>query len=116
MNIPAVVLSEAHQTPMDEDMPTLPGSTVTKLWTEAATTLARRLVECARIKQRCMDVLDTKGAQVAYRYAQELTGLVRVLSSLESFQPEMAATVRRQTVDRIMRLYEESSELLAIRK
>jgi ATP-dependent Clp protease ATP-binding subunit ClpA len=116
MNIPAIVLSEAHQTTMDDDMPTLPGSTVTRLWTEAATTLARRLIECARIKQRCMDVLDTEGARLAYKYANELSAMAKVLSSLENLQPELRATTQRQTVDRVMKIYEMSSGLLAIER
>lgn len=114
MNIPAVVLSEAHKTPMNEDEPTLPSSEVSKLWQEAARELSRRLLECARIKQRCMDVLDTKGAKRAYALVNELTALIRVLDSLLTMEPEFAAVLCRQSVDRIMKIYEESSSLFTI--
>lgn len=114
MNIPAVVLSEAHKTPMSEDEPTLPSTEVSKLWRAAAQELSRKLVDCARIKQRCLDVLDTKGAQRAYTLVNELASLVRVLDSLPTLEPEFAAVLRRQSVDRIMKIYEESSTLLVI--
>lgn len=114
MNIPHVVLSEAHQTPMGEEEPTLPCSEVSKLWKGAALDLARKLLECARIKQRCYDVLDTRGAALAYSYVSELQTLARMIESLPSLSAEIAAVTRRQVVDRIMALYEEASPLLEL--
>lgn len=111
MNIPAVVLSEAHQTPMDEEEPTRPDSEASKLWKEAAQQLAQKLIECSRVKQRCFDALDTAGAQEAYKYAKELKQLVVVLDNLSDFPPEMAATMRRQSVDRIVAIYEDAGRL-----
>lgn len=117
MNIPAVVLAEASQTPPSEETPTLPASQVTKLWSGAAVMLARRLVDCARIKQRCFDVLDTEGARRAYVYAKELQELSKVLEGLPLLAPEVSAQIQRQAVDRVMSLYEESSSsLLALAK
>ncbi len=111
MNIPAVVLSEAHQTPMDEDEPTRPDSEVSKLWSGAAYDLAQKLIECSRVKQRCLNILDVKGAQEAYLYAKELKQLVIVLNNLIGLPAEMAATMRRQSVDRIVVIYEEAGRL-----
>lgn len=115
MNIPAVVLTEAHQTPISDDEPTRPATQVSKLWGDAAAQLSKRLIECARIKSRCYDILDTDGARRCYSLARELENLGKVLNSLsDEFEPETAAQMRRQIVDRIMKVYETSSVLLTL--
>ena len=100
--------------PLNDEEPTLPGSDASKLWSDAATALSRKLVECARIKQRCYDVLDTDGSRVAYKMAKELTELARVLDGLPALQPELAAVVRRGVVDRLIKLCEESKRVLPL--
>lgn len=115
MNIPAVVLSEAHQTPMSDDEPTRPATEMSRLWSGAATQLAKRFVDCARIKQRCFDILDTEGAKRCFALSRELENLARVLNSLsDDFEPETAAAMRRQIIDRIMSVYETSERLLTL--
>lgn len=114
MNIPAVVIFEAHQTSMNDDEPTRPITEVSKLWGGAAHELAQKLIECSRVKQRCLNVLDVKGSQDAYRFAQELRQIVVVLSNLGSLPVEMAASMRRQSVDRIVAIYEEASHLFVV--
>jgi len=112
MLIPAVIKAEAHDD-MD-DMPTLHGSQASKLWGDAALLLSRKLVECARLKLRCPDVFDSNGAEAVFRLAKELQQLSAMLDGIGSLQPEMAATMRRQAVDRIMKLYEVSQHLLSL--
>jgi len=112
MNIPAVVLSEVHQTPVNEDEPTRPNSQLAQLWCDAAKVLAAKLLSSSQIKQRCLEMLDVKGAQEAYRYSKELQQLAFVLGNLDTFHPEMAATMRRQTVDRVVAIYEDAGRLL----
>ncbi len=114
MLIPAVIKAEAHPSADDNDEPTLPASETSKLWSGAALSLSRKLVECARIKQRCLDVIDMKGAREAYKMAKELLELSRVLDGLPALHPETAAVVRRQSVDRVVKLYEESARVLPL--
>lgn len=114
MLIPTVIVSEAHKCATDDDMPTLPGSEASKLWCDAAVQLSRKLLECARIKQRHTDVMDMDGAEHAMRFARELLQLSKILEQLPGLQAEMAATIRRQAVDRIVRVYEVSSSLLKL--
>ncbi len=113
MNIPAVIISEACQTPMREDEPTRPDSQLSKIWSDAANDMATRLFETSQRKQRCLDTLDVKGAQEAYRYAKELRNLVVTLSGLDALPPEMSATMRRQSVDRVVAIYELVGPLFA---
>ena len=111
MLIPSVIKAEAHSS-LNDDMPTMSGSEASKLWCAAALSLSRKLVECGRIKMRCVDIYDPDGAEAAFRFAKELLQLSRVLEGLPALQPEMAAAMRRASVDRVMKLYEATAYLL----
>ena len=108
MNIPIAALCA----PMRDEEPTRPNSDMTKQWGDAAKELSSKLIQRSKIKQRCYDKLDAKGAQQAYKSAKELDRLAEMLNTLPDLHPEMAATLRRQTVERIVEIYVESSNLL----
>jgi len=109
----AVIQAESSSV-SNEEHPTLQGSALTKLWSSAALTLSRKLVECARLKRRCPDIFDPESAEVAFRMAKELLNISRVLDTLDNLHPEMAAGLRRASVDRIVLLHDLSTSILPL--
>lgn len=97
---------------VEDDSPTLPSTSATQLWKEAAEHMSRRLVEAARLKRRCGDLMDPEGSERALVFARETLQISRVLTNLAGISPELSSIVRRACVDRLTGMHVEVDRLL----
>ena len=113
--MPTAVKRESGEHRIDQDdVPTPVLTESSKIWHDAAVILSRKLIECAKIKRRCGDVLDFKGSERAYHIAKELVQLSIIIDHLPGVDEETAAMIKRASIDRIVLLYKTTEDLLTL--
>ena len=95
-----------------KNLPTPSLSEASLLWHESALVLCARLVVCGRVKRLDPEKLDTEGSELAFRLAKELSVISGILKMCPDVSQEVAIVIRKQCVDRVIKIYNESLELL----